>query len=384
MTKINPPTDPDNSAQGHTDHCDTVQTAGLNQDYSKLLPDIVLQAIESMGFVSDARILALNSYENRVYQVGIEAPISDLEPEPPANYDSRELKPDPVISKFYRPNRWTDEQILEEHQFSLELEAMEIPAVPPLVIKQAAHSHEDNSFNTLFRFGGYRFALFTRHGGRAPELSVPENLYWLGKYIGRIHAVGKIARFKYRPAFSVESFVIDPSAYILKNNFIPFEFTLSYKSIIANLLEYIDANFRPENFNFIRLHGDCHPGNILWTDQGPHFVDFDDCRSGPAIQDLWMLLSGEQHEQQLQINKILQGYEQFCDFDYRELQLIEVLRTMRIIHYAGWLAKRWDDPAFPLAFPWFNTPTYWGEHILQLKEQLAALQEPCLQLQDIL
>ncbi len=384
MKQINPFTDPDNNPPDPTEHSDIVQAAGLNQDYSKLLPDTVLQAVESLGFVSDARILALNSYENRVYQVGIEAPISALETNPPASKDSRELNPDPVISKFYRPNRWTDEQILEEHQFSLELQALEIPAVPPLVIKSVTHPHESNSCSTLFRFGGYRFALFTRQGGRAPEFSDPENLYWLGKYIGRIHAVGKIARFKYRPAISIESFVIKPSTYILENNFIPGEFTRSYEAIIADLLKYLEASFRAENFNFIRLHGDCHSGNILWTDQGPHFVDFDDCRSGPAIQDLWMMLSGEPHEQQLQIKKILQGYEQFCDFDYRELQLIEVLRTMRIIHYAGWLGKRWDDPAFPLAFPWFNTPTYWGEHILQLKEQLAALQEPGLQLQGIL
>ena len=325
----------------------------LADDYSQLTPDTVINAIESKGYLSDARILALNSYENRVYQVGIE--------------DSQ-----PVIGKFYRPGRWSNEQILEEHQFSKELHDLEIPAVPPIYFEPENKS--------LSYYGGYRFALYQRRGGRAPELTDPEHLYWLGKFLGRIHAVGKTRTFQYRPTLSIESFIVRPFEYILQHDFIPPIFIESYKAIVGDLLQHVESNFEKFPPEFIRLHGDCHPGNILWTDKGPHFVDFDDSRNGPAIQDLWMLLSGERSEQQIQLLDILEGYEEFCEFNPSELNLIESLRSMRIVHYAGWLAKRWNDPAFPKAFPWFNTESFWGEHILQLKEQLATQQEPPLQI----
>ena len=327
------------------------------QDYSKLDPDTIINAVESKGYLSDARVLALNSYENRVYQVGIEDKT-------------------PIIAKFYRPGRWSDEQIIEEHDFSNELALLEIPAVPPIYMNEP-HSSEKNS---LFTFAGYRFSLYQRRGGRAPELTDPEHLYWLGKFLGRIHAVGKTNTFQYRPTLSIESFIVKPFEFILKNKFIPELFIESYQAIVADILKHVEKNYQQFPPELIRLHGDCHPGNILWTDKGPHFVDFDDSRNGPAIQDLWMLLSGERHEQQKQLLEILEGYEEFCEFNARELNLIESLRSMRIIHYAGWLAKRWDDPAFPKAFPWFNTESFWGEHILQLKEQLAILQEPPLQI----
>lgn len=335
------------------------------QDYSKLDPDTVINAVESKGFLSDARVLALNSYENRVYQVGIE--------------DKQ-----PIIAKFYRPKRWTDEQILEEHIFSKALHELEIPAIPPIYLaKQSAL--DSNQVNTsekesLFEYNGYRFALYLRRGGRAPELTDMNQLYWLGKLMGRIHAIGRTAKFQHRPTLSIESFITRPFEYILAHNFMPSLFIESYKAIVSDILHHVESNYQQFPPELIRLHGDCHPGNILWTDNGPHFVDFDDCRSGPAIQDLWMLLSGERHEQEKQLREILEGYEEFCDFDRTELNLIESLRSMRIIHYAGWLAKRWDDPAFPRAFPWFNTEQFWGEHILQLKEQLAILQEPPLQI----
>jgi Ser/Thr protein kinase RdoA (MazF antagonist) len=335
----------------------------LAEDYSQLSPDTIINAIESKGFLSDARILALNSYENRVYQVGIE-------------------ESQPVIAKFYRPKRWTDEQILEEHQFSSELHELDIPAVPPMYLpSQDNNGSVRQSVNeSLFYYHGYRFALYHRRGGRAPELSDPEHLYWLGKFLGRIHAVGKTKRFEHRPTLSIESFMIKPSEFILSNNFLPPAFVSSYEAIISDILKHVETNFRQHPPELIRLHGDCHPGNILWTDKGPHFVDFDDSRNGPAIQDLWMLLSGETNEQEQQLREVLEGYEEFCEFNASELNLIESLRSMRIVHYAGWLAKRWNDPAFPKAFPWFNTETFWGEHILQLKEQLAALQCPPLQI----
>jgi Ser/Thr protein kinase RdoA (MazF antagonist) len=333
------------------------QSVPLHPDYSKLDPDTIIDAVESKGFLSDARILALNSYENRVYQVGIE--------------DSS-----PIIAKFYRPQRWSIEQIIEEHQFSKALSDLDIPAIAPLYF---VNQISDNK-TSLFQFSGYRFDLYQRHGGRAPELTDPEHLYWLGKLMGRIHAVGKNSLFQYRPNLSIDAFIIKPYHYILDNNFLPTLFIEPYKAIVQDILKHVEANYQHFPAKSIRLHGDCHPGNILWTDKGPHFVDFDDSRNGPAIQDLWMLLSGEVHEQEKQLREILEGYEEFCDFNTNELNLIESLRSMRIIHYAGWLAKRWNDPAFPKAFPWFNTETFWGEHILQLKEQLAALQLPALQI----
>jgi Ser/Thr protein kinase RdoA (MazF antagonist) len=321
------------------------------EDYSKLDPDTVINAVESKGYLSDARVLALNSYENRVYQVGID-------------------EESPIIAKFYRPGRWSKEQILEEHLFSQKLHELDIPAVPPIFL--------DNE--SLFDYKGYRFALYLRRGGRAPELTDMDHLHWLGKLMGRIHAVGKACLFQHRPTLSIESFVIRPFEYILEHEFMPSLFVDSYKAIVGDILHHVESNYKQFAPQLIRLHGDCHAGNILWTDNGPHFVDFDDSRNGPAIQDLWMLLSGERQDQEMQLREILEGYEEFCDFDRSEINLIESLRSMRIVHYAGWLAKRWDDPAFPRAFPWFNTEQFWGEHILQLKEQLAILQEPPLQL----
>ncbi len=334
----------------------TADTTELADDYSRLDPNTIIDAVESLGFLSDARVLALNSYENRVYQVGIEDSV-------------------PLIAKFYRPHRWSDQQILEEHQFSTELAELDIPVIPPLYLKQA----DTGQTNSLFYFSGYRFSLYQRHGGRAPELTNLDHLYRLGKFMGRIHAVGKSRPFQHRPTLSIDSFIIRPRQYILDNNFLPDLYIPSYKAIVADILEHVESKYAQCQPDIIRLHGDCHPGNILWTDDGPHFVDFDDSRNGPAIQDLWMLLSGEPHEQEIQLREVLEGYEEFCDFNPTELNLIEALRSMRIIHYAGWLAKRWNDPAFPKAFPWFNTETFWGEHILQLKEQLAALQNPPLQ-----
>lgn len=333
-------------------------TVATIKDYSHLDPDTVISAVESKGYLSDARVLALNSYENRVYQIGIE--------------DKQ-----PLVAKFYRPGRWTDKQILEEHSFSRELHELDIPAIPPLYLPSAADTAATES---LFTYKGYRFSLYKRRGGRAPELTDMAHLYWLGKLMGRIHAIGKTGQFSHRPTLSIESFISRPYAYILEHDFMPTLFRDSYKAIVSDILLHVQRNYQQFAPDLIRLHGDCHPGNILWTDKGPHFVDFDDSRNGPAMQDLWMLLSGERHEQEMQLREILEGYQEFCDFNLTELNLIESLRSMRIIHYAGWLAKRWDDPAFPRAFPWFNTEQFWGEHILQLKEQLAILQEPALQL----
>ena len=319
--------------------------------YQYLTPDRILNAVESLGLRCDGRLLALNSYENRVYQVGIEERA-------------------PVIAKFYRPLRWTDEAILEEHRFTLELAEREIPVVAPLI---------DKTGRTLHEFEGFRFTISPRQPGRAPELDDPATLEWMGRFIGRIHAVGAIEPFAHRPAISIETFGVEPYRTIIANGFIPPDLEAAYISTVEDALQRVRTAFaRAEPVALIRLHGDCHPGNVLWSDTGPHFVDFDDCRMGPAMQDIWMLLSGDRAAMTRQLSDFMEGYKEFHDFNPRELLLMEALRTLRLIHYAGWLAQRWSDPAFPASFPWFNTQRYWQDQILALREQAALMDEPPL------
>ena len=322
--------------------------------FFNLDPDSILNAIESAGLRPDGRLLALNSYENRVYQVGLEG-------EPP------------IVAKFYRPHRWSDAQILEEHAFVRELADAEIPVVAPLAIASQTllhYRHEGSDF---------RFSIFPRQGGRAPELDRAGNLEWLGRFIGRIHAIGALKTFDLRPSLDIESFGQEPRDYLLAHDFIPQDLREVYAGVAEQALEGVMRCYeRAGRFSVIRLHGDCHMGNVLWTDDGPHFVDFDDSRNGPAIQDIWMLLSGERSDMTGQLDDFLAGYEDFKEFDTRELYLVEALRTLRLIHYAAWLARRWDDPAFPAAFPWFNTQRYWQDRILELREQIALMDEPPL------
>jgi Ser/Thr protein kinase RdoA (MazF antagonist) len=318
--------------------------------YEKLGPERVLDALDSVGVRGDGRLLALNSYENRVYQVGLE--------EGP-----------PVVVKFYRPARWSPEQILEEHVFVAELAEREIPVVAPLVLDG----------RTLHEFDGFMFAVFASRGGRAPELSDPKALEWLGRFIGRIHSLGATEPYRYRPTLDIDSFGRGPREYLVEYGFIPPELLPAYTSVVDQALEGVARCYeRAGEVAALRLHGDCHAGNVLWTPDGPHFVDFDDSRMGPAVQDLWMLLSGERAEMIGQMSDILAGYEDFCDFNQRELYLVEALRTLRLIHYSAWLASRWTDPAFPAAFPWFNTQRYWQDRILELREQIALMDEPPL------
>jgi Ser/Thr protein kinase RdoA (MazF antagonist) len=318
------------------------------QPYQDLGPETILDAVDSAGYRCDGSQLALNSYENRVYQVGIE-------------------DGEPLVVKFYRPQRWSDSTILEEHVFSQELADLEITAVPPLA---------DQSGRTLHLYKTFRFALYPKRGGRAPELEDPHTLGQLGRFMGRIHAVGSSRSFLHRPSLDIESFGVEPRQFILDSGFLPMEMESVYKSLSADLLLQIRENFaRAGDYTTIRLHGDCHGGNILWTDSGPHFVDFDDARMGPAIQDLWMCLSGEREERSVQLAHLLNGYLQFYEFNPRELHLIESLRTLRMLHYAAWIARRWNDPAFPKVFPWFNGPRYWDDYMLSLREQSALMNE---------
>ncbi|PWG65101.1 serine/threonine protein kinase [Sediminicurvatus halobius] len=318
--------------------------------FASLGPDTLLGAVEAVGLEPDGRLLALNSYENRVYQIGLEEAA-------------------PVVVKFYRPRRWSEDGLREEHAFAEELVGHDIPVVPPLRLQG----------ETLHRHDGFHFAVYPRRGGRPPELDDPDTLEWLGRFLGRIHAVGEVRGFVHRRAIDVAGMGQGSRDYLLASGWIPAYLEPAYASVTRDLLEAVEAAWqRAGAFQQLRLHGDCHPGNILWTDAGPHFVDLDDCATGPAVQDLWMLLSGEREERTVQLSDLIAGYEDFHDFDRRELHLVEPLRTLRIMHYAAWLARRWDDPAFPTAFPWFGTDRYWEEHLLALREQAAALQEPPL------
>lgn len=317
-----------------------------------LTPEFIMDAVESIGFRCDCRILALNSYENRVYQVGIE-------------------EGKPLIAKFYRPDRWSDDQIREEHLFCLELAEHELPVVAPW-----SRAGKD----TLFQHEGLRFALYPRQGGHAPEFDNLDNLEILGRMLGRIHRVGAVRPFVHRPAIDVENFGRSGTA-LIRELFIPDEYRESYIAVVERLIERLEAVFVETGpVRSIRCHGDCHSGNILWRDDAPHFVDFDDARSAPAVQDMWMMLSGDRTRQSAQLAALLEGYSEFHDFDTRELLLVEALRGLRMLHYSAWLAARWEDPMFPRTFPWFNTVRYWGDHILALREQLATLDEPPLEL----
>lgn len=323
----------------------------MSHPFAALTPDLVLDAVESLGLLSDARVLALNSYENRVYQVGIEGEA-------------------PLVAKFYRPGRWSDAAIREEHAFAFELAEHEVPLVAP--IRHAGDS--------LFEHAGFRFALFPRRGGHAPEPGDLEQLYRFGQLLGRLHAIGASRPFQHREALSVASFGHASLASLLAGQFIPSGLRPTYEALARELLARLDALFAATPATPIRLHGDCHPGNLLLRDEQFHIVDLDDCRMGPAVQDLWMLLAGERDERRRQLSELLDGYQEFHDFAPRELALIEGLRSLRLIHYSAWLARRWDDPAFPASFPWFGGERYWQEQTQILREQLAALDEEPLRL----
>jgi Ser/Thr protein kinase RdoA (MazF antagonist) len=314
--------------------------------YDALTPEVILDAVERFGVRATGAFLALNSYENRVYRV-------DIEDHPP------------MVAKFYRPHRWPDAAILEEHAFALELAAHEIPVVAPLNHGEA----------TLHRHQGFRFALFPWRRGRAPELNTADDRRLLGRFLGRLHRASRTAPFRHRPRLNVAEYGEQAVAHVLNSHFVPPELVESLRAVTDLLLARLREALGLPDLDWIRLHGDCHLGNILWDVHGPFFVDLDDCLTAPAVQDLWMLLSGERDEMEGQLQELLEGYTEFMDFNPAELRLVEPLRTLRMLHYNAWLARRWDDPAFPRAFPWFGARRYWEEQILALKQQLAALDE---------
>ena len=321
--------------------------------FATLSPDTVVDAVEAAGFHSDGRVLALGSYENRVFQVGIE----DAEP---------------VVIKFYRPGRWTDEAIAEEHAFARELAAAEIPVIAPL----EPLDHAKLGDGPVPVFAGFRIAIYPRRGGQWPELGTPDDRQWIGRFLGRIHMVGAAGRFEHRGRFSVEAMGRQSVDYLLDGDLMADYIAHRYELVSGELLDLVEARVEAAGpLRQLRIHGDCHRNNVLWTAAGPHFVDLDDCMTGPAIQDLWMLLAGDAAEMRAQLADILEGYSQFAAFDPVETMLIESLRALRMIHYAAWLARRWHDPAFPQAFPWFGEVRYWERHVAELEEQMMTLEQ---------
>jgi len=326
--------------------------------YEALTPDVVMDALASIGLAGDGRLMALSSYENRVYQLWLEEP-----------HEGESA----VVAKFYRPERWSDAQILEEHSFAAELVEGEVPAVAPLAIEG----------RTLHHFGGFAFSVSPRRGGRAPELDDQNVLEWIGRFLARIHIVGARKPFETRPALDAKSFGIESRDWLIEHRMIPLDVEAKWLAHCNEALAIIAdtplANSADASIRKLRLHGDCHPGNILWVpDKGPHFVDLDDARTGPAVQDLWMLLSGERGQRQKQLGALVDGYEEMREFDRAELALVEPLRTLRLIHYSAWLARRWADPIFPINFPWFGTPDYWQGQVQMLEEQVEQMREPPL------
>ncbi len=319
--------------------------------FANLSPDLIADAVDAAGFPGDGRLLALGSYENRVFQVGVE-------------------DADPVVVKFYRPGRWTDAAIAEEHAFARELAAAEIPVIAPFELPAGGELGE----GPVATFGGYRFAVYPRRGGQWPELGTEDDRQWIGRFLGRIHALGAARRFEHRPRLSVQSMGPDAAEFLLEGDFVPDYIGHRYEQVTAELLELVEARFaQVGDVRYLRIHGDCHRNNVLWTAAGPHFVDLDDCMTGPAIQDLWMLLAGTAAEMRRQLEDILEGYSQFAELDRVEIALIEPLRALRMVHYAAWLARRWHDPAFPRAFPWFGEARYFERHVAELEEQLGTL-----------
>ncbi|RUP81239.1 serine/threonine protein kinase [Alteromonas sp. KS69] len=316
--------------------------------FSGLDPDTILDALETQGIFLQSGLLALNSYENRVYQFQAD--------------DNKRY-----VVKFYRPARWTDAQILEEHSFAQELAESEIPIVAPLALNG----------KTLHHHGDYRFTVFPSVGGRQFENDNLDQLEWMGRFIGRIHRVSQAKTFKQRPDIDTQSYLDEPRQVLENSTLLPNHLKTAFFAILNPVITAASSAYKATDV--IRLHGDCHPGNILWRD-GPTFVDLDDCRMGPAIQDLWMMLSGDRQQQLLQLDTLIEAYEEFQPFNTNQLVLIEPLRAMRMVHYMAWLSRRWEDPAFPRAFPWFADDKYWEGQILALKEQLSAMQEPPLKL----
>jgi Ser/Thr protein kinase RdoA (MazF antagonist) len=328
------------SRDSHIDSDAAPPFAGLN-------PDLICDLIDRTGLTTDSRLLALNSYENRVWQIGLEGA-------------------EPVIAKFYRPGRWSNAAILEEHHFAIELEDAGLSVVAPLRIEG----------QTLFEAEGFRYALFPRRGGHAPELADEPTLRVLGRALGRMHRVGASKSFEHRPRLADAQRGRDAMDTLLNGGWIPAHLEDAFSTLAAHLIEAIEACWgRAGRLELLRLHGDCHPGNILWRDDQAHFVDLDDCLTGPAIQDLWMLISGERDDRERQIDWLLEEYTRFQPFNAAELHLIEALRGLRMLHYQAWLARRWNDPAFPRAFPWFDDGRHWEQIIQQLREQMDELQQ---------
>ena len=317
--------------------------------FTGLSPEVVLDAAASVGLDVDGRLFALNSYENRVYQLG--------------STDGM------LVLKFYRPARWSDAQIDEEHVFTEEMAAAELPVAAPVRLEG----------RTLFKYREFRFAAFPWMAGRAPELDAPEARQIFGRTLARMHQIGARQPFLVRPKLGVRRLGWEAREQVLSGELLPEYLHARYESVSATLLERVEQTFQDAgDVRDIRIHGDCHMGNLLWNERGPVLVDLDDCAMGPRVRDLWMMLAGSGSEQQRQWSELLEGYAQFADFDFREVRLIEALRALRMLHHAAWVSHRWLDPAFPRAFPWLGEPRYWEGYLRDLIEQVEVIEDPPL------
>jgi Ser/Thr protein kinase RdoA (MazF antagonist) len=317
-------------------------------NYYQLTPDAITDALAGMGFYVDSGLMALNSYENRVYRF--------------KNEEEGNL-----VAKFYRPGRWSREQIEEEHAFVAALAADGVRVVQPLQREQ----------QSLFEYKGILFAVWPAIAARQLEADNLEQLEALGEQLAKLHLRGEREPLGHRSRMDPAVELPLARDLLERHGQIPAALRQPFFSLLERLLEEVCRRYRPATD--IALHGDCHGGNLLWQG-GPWLLDFDDCRRGPAVQDIWMMLSGSRQEQLVQLDSLLAGYEMVREFDNPELALIEPLRSMRIINYMAWLASRWSDPAFPVNFPWFNTEGYWQQQIAVLREQLEALAAPPLSL----
>jgi Ser/Thr protein kinase RdoA (MazF antagonist) len=317
--------------------------------FAGLGPEVVLDAAASVGLEVDGRLFALNSYENRVYQLGRDDGM--------------------LVLKFYRAGRWSDAQIEEEHTFTAELAAAELPVAAPVRIEG----------QTLFKYKEFRFAAFPWMAGRAPELDAPEARQIFGRTLARMHQIGALRPFLVRPRLGIQRLGWEAREQVLDGELLPEYLQERYESTSETLLEKVELTFEQAgDVRDIRIHGDCHMGNLLWNERGPVLVDLDDCAMGPRVQDLWMMLAGSAAEQQRQWSELLEGYSQFADFDFREVRLIEALRALRMIHHAAWVSHRWLDPAFPRAFPWLGEARYWEGYLRDLVEQIEVIEDPPL------
>ena len=322
--------------------------------FLELTPERILDAVEEFGVRATGRVLQLNSMENRVYEVEIEVEDDQVE----TRHDRFR------VAKFYRPQRWSKEQILDEHAFLLDLVERDIPVIAPI---------QNENGDTLKTIADIHCALFPKSGGRIPQEFTDEELERMGRLIARLHFVGAARPATARIQLSPQTYGIENLEKIISLGFLPNEYFNTYSNLVKTLSQTISPWF--DGIEMLRIHGDLHLANILWDDAGPKLVDFDDMLVGPPIQDLWLIVPGRDEESRRQFRVMINAYQELRAFDRKSLRLVEPLRALRMIHFSAWIAKRWEDPAFKRIFPGFGSNAYWSEQIGDLQDQLSVIRE---------